>query len=70
MSRLTIAIPSKGRLKENAESWLTASGFKLRQKGGGRGYSADLKGLSDAEVMLLSAREIAEGLISGQLHVG
>lgn len=70
MSRLTIAIPSKGRLKDNSEAWLTASGFKLRQKGGGRGYSAELKGLPDAEVMLLSAREIAEGLISGQLHVG
>lgn len=70
MSRLTIAIPSKGRLKENSESWLKASGFKLRQKGGGRGYSAELNGLPDAEVMLLSAREIAEGLIAGQLHVG
>lgn len=70
MSRLTIAIPSKGRLKDNAEAWLKASGFNLRQKGGGRGYSAELTGLPDAEVMLLSAREIAEGLIAGQLHVG
>lgn len=70
MTALTIAIPSKGRLKENSESWLTASGFKLRQKGGGRGYSAELKGLPDADVMLLSAREIAEGLIAGQLHIG
>ncbi len=70
MTALTIAIPSKGRLKEKSEAWLTASGFKLRQKGGGRGYSAELKGLPDAEVMLLSAREIAEGLIAGQLHIG
>jgi len=70
MSALTIAIPSKGRLKENAEAWLTASGFKLRQKGGGRGYSAEMKGLPGADVMLLSAREIAEGLIAGQLHIG
>lgn len=70
MTRLTLAIPSKGRLKDNSESWLSASGFKLRQKGGGRGYSAELKGLPDADVMLLSAREIAEGLIAGQIHVG
>lgn len=70
MNRLTIAIPSKGRLKEKSEDWLTASGFKLRQKGGGRGYSAELKGLPGADVMLLSAREIAEGLIAGQLHIG
>jgi len=70
MSRLTIAIPSKGRLKEQSESWLAASGFKLRQKGGGRGYTAELKGLEEADVMLLSAREIAQGVIEGQLHVG
>lgn len=70
MSRLTLAIPSKGRLKEKSEDWLKASGFKLRQKGGGRGYSAELSGLGEADVMLLSAREIAEGLIAGQLHIG
>lgn len=70
MTKLTIAIPSKGRLKDNAEAWLAASGFKLRQKGGGRGYSAELGGLPDADVMLLSAREIAQGLIEGQLHIG
>lgn len=70
MTRLSIAIPSKGRLKENSEAWLSRSGFTLRQKGGGRGYSAELDGLSNVDVMLLSAREIAEGLISGQIHVG
>ena len=70
MNKLSIALPSKGRLKEQAEDWLIASGFKLRQKGGGRGYSAELKGLPEADVMLLSAREIAEELIAGNLHVG
>ena len=70
MTRLSVAIPSKGRLKENAESWLQASGFKLRQVGGGRGYRAELKGLPDSDVMLLSAREIAQELIAGNLHVG
>ncbi|MEM8615497.1 MAG: ATP phosphoribosyltransferase [Pseudomonadota bacterium] len=70
MSRLTLAIPSKGRLKEASENWLRSSGFKLRQVGGGRGYTAELKGLPDADVMLLSASEIAKGLIVGDLHVG
>ena len=70
MTRLTLAVPSKGRLKENSEKWLAQSGFKLRQKGGGRGYTAELKGLPDADVMLLSAREIAEGVIGGQIHIG
>lgn len=70
MTRLTIAIPSKGRLKDKSEEWLGKSGFKLRQKGGGRGYRGELDGLADADVMLLSAREIAEGLIDGQIHIG
>jgi len=70
MKRLSLAIPSKGRLKDKSEAWLADAGFKLVQKGGGRGYSAELKGLPDIDVMLLSAREIAEGLISGELHMG
>lgn len=70
MTRLKLAIPSKGRLKENAENWLARAGFKLRQSGGDRGYTAELKGLPDADVLLLSAREIAQGLIDGSFHIG
>lgn len=69
MSRLTIAIPSKGRLKEQTEAWLAGIGHPLRQIGGERGYTAEIDGL-DAEVRLLSAREIAQGLIEGSLHFG
>ncbi len=70
MSRLTLAIPSKGRLKEQCESFLSACGFALRQRGGDRGYQAVLSGLPDVDVLLLSASEIAGGLISGALHAG
>ena len=70
MSKLTFAIPSKGRLKENAEAWLKSSGFRVRQLGGARGYRAELRGIEDVEMMLLSAREIAQGLIAGELHIG
>ncbi len=69
MSRLTIAIPSKGRLKEQTGDWLARLGHPLRQIGGERGYTAEIGGL-DAEVRLLSAREIAQGLIDGSLHFG
>ena len=69
MSRLTSAIPSKGRLKEQTEAWLAGIGHPLRQIGGERGYTAEIAGL-DAEVRLLSAREIAQGLIEGSLHFG
>ena len=70
MTNLSFAIPSKGRLKENAETWLKACGFRVRQLGGSRGYRAELSGIEDVDMTLLSAREIAQGLISGELHIG
>lgn len=70
MSKLSLAIPSKGRLMEQTEDWLARAGFRLRQIGGERGYRAELKGLEACEVLLLSAREIAEGLLNGRLHLG
>lgn len=70
MTKLSFAIPSKGRLKENAETWLKACGFRVRQLGGSRGYRAELSGIEDVDMTLLSAREIAQGLISGELHIG
>jgi len=69
MSRITLAIPSKGRLKEQTEDWLARLGHPLRQIGGERGYTAEIDGI-DAEVRLLSAREIAQGLIDGSLDFG
>jgi len=70
MSHLKFAIPSKGRLKDNCESWLRSCGFRVRQLGGNRGYRAELSGVADVDMVLLSAREIAQGLISGELHIG
>lgn len=45
MSGLIIAIPSKGRLKEQVEGWLADCGLKLDVTGGARGYMASLKGV-------------------------
>jgi len=70
MTRLSLAIPSKGRLKEKSEEWLAASGFPVTQIGGERGYQAEIAGLGDVEMRLLSAREIAQGLVEGSLHAG
>jgi ATP phosphoribosyltransferase len=67
---LIIAIPSKGRLKEQAEAWLADSGFRLEIDGGARGYSATIKGLPRAEVRLLSASDIAAALDTGEIHLG
>ena len=70
MTALTIAIPSKGRLKEKSEAFFAKCGLKLVQEGGERGYQARLEGLDGARVLLLPAREIAQGLIDGAFHMG
>lgn len=71
MSReLIIAIPSKGRLKEQVEEWLGDCGLPLSVSGGARGYLASLKGLPGAQVRLLSAGDIADALGAGEAHLG
>lgn len=70
MSTLTLGVPSKGRLKEQAEAFFAEAGFAIEPLGGARGYFARLVGLPDVEVRLLSASEIASGVLSGDIHVG
>jgi ATP phosphoribosyltransferase len=67
---LIIAIPSKGRLKEQVEEWLADCGLRLSIGGGARGYIADIKGLPGAQVRLLSAGDIADALGAGEVHMG
>jgi len=67
---MILAIPSKGRLKEQVEGWLADAGFRLDTEGGERGYRAQLRGLPGTEVRLLSAGDIAAALSSGEVHVG
>jgi len=67
---LVIAIPSKGRLKEQVEAWLDDCGLALRAVGGARGYSARLDGFDDVEVRLSSAGDIAAALTAGEIHLG
>lgn len=70
MTTLKLAIPSKGRLKEQAEAFFASTGFAIEALGGARGYFARIAGLPDVEVRLLSAGEIASSVISGDVHVG
>lgn len=67
---LIIAVPSKGRLKEQVDAWLADCGLKLAMAGGARGYMAELKGVAGAQVRLLSAGDIAEALDTGEVHLG
>jgi ATP phosphoribosyltransferase len=67
---LTLALPSKGRLKEACDAWFAEAGLKLEQTAGARGYRAQFAGLPDVDVMLLSAGEIASSLLEGDVHMG
>jgi ATP phosphoribosyltransferase len=70
MSALTIALPSKGRLKEACDAWFAGAGLKLELTAGARGYRGVFQGVSGVEVMLLSASEIAASLLAGDVHLG
>ncbi len=69
-SPLLIALPSKGRLKEQTEAWLADCGFGLEMAGGARGYRAAVKGVAGAEAALLSSSDIAAALEAGDVHLG
>lgn len=70
---LSIAIPSKGRLKEKAVSLFGEAGFTLNLPSDARSYQGSLTGqdgASLADVLFLSASEIARELANGNIHAG
>ncbi|TYC62320.1 ATP phosphoribosyltransferase [Rhodobacterales bacterium] len=70
MSKLIIAIPSKGRLQDNTHSFFARAGLKVVQPGGARNYRGAIKGLDNVEIAFLSASEIARSLAEGAVHFG
>lgn len=70
MSPLILALPSKGRLMEAAEAYFLEAGLKIQRLGGMRRYQGAIKGMEGVEVRFLSAGEIAQGLIDGDIHLG
>jgi ATP phosphoribosyltransferase len=67
---LTIGIPSKGRLQENAFAFFARAGLTIVQPRGARDYRGTVKGLEGVEVAFLSASEIAGELARGAVHFG
>lgn len=65
---LSLALPSKGRLKEQTEGWLSDCG--LRPRAGGRAYSAAIEAMPEVEVRLLPAGEVAAALLAGEVQMG
>ena len=69
MSRLVLAVPSKGRLEENAGNVFAHAGMPLK-RAGARGYQGRLSGIETVDVLYLSSSEIAARLREGSIHFG
>jgi ATP phosphoribosyltransferase len=67
---ITLAIPSKGRLKEQALDVLAKSGLAVSLPGDERKYRAHIEGRDDIEVAFLSASEIAGEIGQGAVDLG
>ncbi|MET0445323.1 MAG: ATP phosphoribosyltransferase [Pseudorhodoplanes sp.] len=69
-SPFVVAVPSKGRLQENAEAFFSRAGLTLTKAGGVRDYRGTIAGLDNVEIAYLSASEIAANLSRGSVHLG
>ena len=65
-----LAVPSKGRLQENASAFFARAGLELTQGRGARDYRGAVAGLPGVEVAFLSASEIVGQLAAGSAHFG
>jgi ATP phosphoribosyltransferase len=70
MSTLVLAVPSKGRLQEQAHAFFARAGLKLVQPRGARDYRGAIAGIEGVEVAYLSASEITAQLAQGSVHLG
>ena len=67
---LLLAIPSKGRLQQNAEAFFARSGLELIKPRGARDYRGAIAGFDGVEIAYLSAAEITAQLAQGAVHFG
>ena len=65
-----LAVPSKGRLQENADAFFARAGLALAKPRGARDYRGTINGLDNVEIAYLSASEIAAQLARGAVHLG
>jgi ATP phosphoribosyltransferase len=67
---VTLALPSKGRLKDQALEILAKAGLPVSLPKDARKYHARIDGRSDIEVVFLSASEIAGEIGAGAVDLG
>ena len=65
-----LAVPSKGRLQENAAQFFARAGMVLTQPGGARDYRGKLPGFPGLEISFLPVADIVAALAEGQAHLG
>ncbi len=70
MRNISLAIPSKGRLMEQAQALLEKADFGIDRTGQERGYRGKLVGIESVDVVFLSAADIAAALKSGEVDIG
>ena len=67
---ITIGLPSKGRLKNNAISFFNDKGLKILQSNKERNYFASIENKSNIKIIYLHAKEIIQRLGDGTLDLG
>ena len=67
---ITIALPSKGRMKDDASAIFERAGMKIVAAGNDRSYRGRVEGADDIEIAFLSASEIAREIGAGSIDFG
>jgi ATP phosphoribosyltransferase len=67
---ILIAVPSKGRMKDDTLAAFAKVGLEVVPPKDARSYRASVKGRKDIEIALLSASEIARELVAGSIDFG
>lgn len=67
---ITIALPSKGRMKDDASAIFEKAGMKIVAVGNDRSYRGRVEGWDDVEIAFLSASEISREIGNGTVDFG
>ncbi|MBR0556834.1 ATP phosphoribosyltransferase [Ciceribacter sp. L1K23] len=67
---ITIALPSKGRMKDDATAVFEKAGMKIAAVGNDRSYRGRVEGWDDVEIAFLSASEISREIGNGTVDFG
>lgn len=67
---LILALPSKGRLREQTFDFLASCGLPVQAGGNDREYTGKLRGVPDVLIQFLRPDEIPHRLESGEVHLG